>query len=91
MDELEMERKAPKGVRNHIYLWYESQGSTFGIRALGFRTKSPDKEADMLGLRKDGWARRGCPPSLRLVDNSKRRGLKALPKRLKRVSIRYLL
>lgn len=74
--------------REAIFNWSESQGSTFGIKALGFRCSSPNKEADELGLHKDGRSRRGVLPCFRPVDNSKKRGLKALPKRLKRLSVR---
>jgi len=77
-----------RGIRNNVFKWFESQGSEQGIRALGFRSRSPNKEADELGLRKDGFSRRGVQPCFRLVDNAKKRGLKALPKRIKRKSIR---
>lgn len=88
-EELEKLKNFP-GTHNHIFKWYETQGSIQGIKALGFRSRSPNKEADMLGLHKDGRSCRGVPPCFRPVDNSKRRGLKALPKRQKRVSIRFI-
>jgi hypothetical protein len=78
-----------QGVHNNVFDWNDSQGSTYGIKSLGFRTSSPNKEADDLGLHKDGRSCRGVNPAFRPVDNSKRRGIKALPKRLKRLSIRY--
>jgi hypothetical protein len=88
-NELEFLAHIP-GTKNKVYKWYENQGSSYGIKGLGFRSKSPNKEADELGLRKDGFSGRGTHPSFRLVDNSKRRGIKALPKRLKRLSIRFI-
>lgn len=78
-----------QGVHNNVFKWCDSQGSTYGIKSLGFRTSSPNKEADELGLHKDGRSCRGVPSCFRPVDNSKRKGIKALPKRLKRLSIRY--
>jgi hypothetical protein len=57
------------------------QGSIFGIKALGFRTRKPNVEADLLGLNKDGRAQRGVPRGHRPVDNSKRRGRKAMKKK----------
>lgn len=82
------EGKAIQGSEDKLFGWADSQGSTYGIKSLGFRTHSPNKEADELGLHKDGRSRRGVPPCLRHVDNSKKRGMKAIPKRLKRLSIR---
>lgn len=79
-----------RGIKNHTLLpWYESQGNLQGIRALGFRCGCPNSEADDLGRRKDGRSRKGTPISVRLVENAKRRGLKALPKKNKRLSVRY--
>jgi len=72
-----------------IYAWYETQGSNYGIRALGFRHGNPNGESDELGLNKDGRSCRGVPPSHRPVDNSKRHGLKSLRKSQKRLSIRF--
>lgn len=88
-EELE-DLKIFRGVRNNIFKWSESQGSCYGIKALGFRSRCPNAEADALNLHKDGRSCRGAPPWFRPVDNSKRRGLKALPKRQKRVSIRFM-
>lgn len=67
-----------------------SQGSAYGIKALGFLYKSPNNVADELGLHKDGRSRRGVPPCFRPVDNAKKRGLKHLSKKLKRQSIRLV-
>lgn len=78
------------GTKNKLYKWYENQGSSYGIKGLGFRTKNPNKEADELSLHKDGWSRKGTHPAFRPVDNSKKRGIKALPKRLKRLSIKFI-
>jgi hypothetical protein len=72
-----------------VFAWDDPQGATYGIRALGFRSASPNKEADELGLNKDGRSCRGVPYWCRPVDNSKRRGMKSLPKRGRRSSIRY--
>lgn len=88
-EELELLAHIP-GTKNKVYKWYESQGSSYGTKGLGFRSKSPNKEADELGLHKDGYSGRGVDPAFRPVDNSKRRGIKALPKRLKRLSIRFI-
>lgn len=77
-----------QGSKDKLFGWSDSQGSTYGIKSLGFRSNNPNKEADELGLHKDGRSRRGVPPCLRYVDNSKKRGMKAIPKRLKRLSIR---
>lgn len=82
------EGQAIQGSKDKLFGWSESQGSTYGIKSLGFRTHSPNKEADELGLHKDGRSGRGVPPCFRPVDNSKKRGLKGIPKRLKRLSIR---
>lgn len=81
-------------MRENIYDRYDediycSQGSAIGIKSLGFRSLSPNKEADELELHKDGFSRRGVPPCFRPVDNAKKRGLKALPKSQKRVSVRF--
>ena len=43
-----------QGVHNNVFKWCDSQGSTYGIKSLRFRTSSPNKEADDLGLHKDG-------------------------------------
>jgi hypothetical protein len=67
-----------------------SQGSVYGIKALGFLYKSPNNVADELELHKDGFSRRGVPPCFRPVDNAKKRGLKCLPKSIKRQSIRFV-
>lgn len=78
----------PIGKSNRtIYEWWDSQGSNVGIKALGFQCGCPNGESDELGLNKDGRSRRGVPPCFRPVDNSKRRGLKALPRRNKRKKI----
>lgn len=77
-----------KSNSDYIYAWYDSQGTHQGIKALGFRHRSPNKEADRLGLHKGGLSRRGVPPHYRPVDNSKRRGLKALRKSQKRKTFR---
>jgi hypothetical protein len=66
------------------------QGSIQGIRALGFRWKYPNYAADELGLNKDGRSCRGVRPGFRPVDNSKKRGIKAVPKSQKRFSIRFV-
>lgn len=78
------------GVKNKCFSWDESQGSVHGIKALGFRAKDPNKEADEIYPHKDGRSRRGVPSAFRDVDNSKRNSRKALRKRVKRLSIRYL-
>lgn len=72
-----------------VFAWHDTQGSAKGTKALGFRCGCPNAEADELGLNKDGWSGRGVPPCLRPVDNAKRRGLKALPKSRKRLSVRF--
>ena len=79
------------GIKNKpgVFAWFESQGSNIGIRALGFRCGSPNKEADELNLNKDGRSRRGTPTCVRPVSNAKRRGLKGLPKSQIRLSIRF--
>ena len=69
---------------------FANQGVSQGIKSLAFQYKNPNKVADELGLHKDGRSRRGVPPCCRPVDNSKRNGLKGIPKRLKRKSIRLI-
>ena len=61
-------------------LYYCPQGSIRGIKAIGFRTKNINREADALGLHKDGRSCKGTPPCFRPCDNSKRRGIKRLKK-----------
>ena len=67
---------------------FANQGVCQGIKALGFLYKNPNNVADELGLHKDGRSRRGVPPCFRPVDNAKKNGLKGIPKKLKRKSIR---
>ena len=58
-----------------------SQGSVYGIKALGIFIQKPNNVADELELHKDGRLRRGVPPCFRLVNNAKKRGIKQLPKK----------
>ena len=67
------------------------QGNAYGIKSLGFYFRNPNKEADRKNLHKDGFSRRGTPTCVRPVSNSKRRGLKAMHKKYRRKSIRYML
>lgn len=67
------------------------QGSTYGIKSLGFYFRNPNKEADRMNLHKYGFSRRGTPTGIRPVSNSKRRGLKAMHKKYRRESIRYMI
>lgn len=71
-----------------MYAWWETQGAITGIKALGFRCGCPNGEADELGLNKGGRSRRGVPYCHRPVDNAKCRGLKGVPKRYRRASVR---
>lgn len=68
-----------------------SQGNIYGIKALGFFFRNPNKETDINNLHKDGFSQRGRPSCVRPRSNSKRKGLKSLPKKLRRQSIRYML
>ena len=60
---------------------FTSQGSTYGTKALAFFCKNPNKEADRLGLSKDGRSGRGNHPAFRTVDNAKCRSRHAVTKK----------
>jgi hypothetical protein len=69
-----------RGAHNKtsIFAWNEPQGSVYGVKAAGFGTKRFENESyDFEG-------------DFGRTDNSKKRGIKALPKKFKRLSVRFV-